>query len=292
MASVPEPVAFVLPGGATWGAVQVGMLRALIEAGIRPDFLVGTSVGALNAAVFAARPDHRGVADLASMWVEARRGQIFPLSPLALARWAAGRQRHVLDGSGLRRWVRRHVPFERLEEAPVPLHVMATDVEHGGPVMLSSGDAVTALVASCAIPGVFPPVAVGGRLLADGGASADRPVPQAIGLGARTVYQLSTYGRAPDHVRTWRGRALDTLDRRFGRPAGASPLAPPPAGGAGGGPPGRGPAPAMVHVLPAPPTTDLNPFSFRHSRPLMERAAELTAAWLGARDTRSGTAAG
>jgi NTE family protein len=275
MASVAGPVAFVLPGGAAWGAVQVGMLRALSDAGIVPDLLVGTSVGALNAAMFSAAPDGEGVALLDDTWCSARRAQIFPISPLRMARAAALRRGHLLDNTGLLRWIAAHLRFTRLEDAPVPLHVMATDVATRSPVVLSTGDAVTALMASCAIPGVFPSVAIGGRLLSDGGATADHPIPQALALGAATVFQLSTYGRRPEHDRALRGRILDALDRRFGRPPDpansteAALAAEPEAASVAG-----------VHLLPAPPTADVNPFSFRQSRHLIDRAAELTAGWL------------
>jgi NTE family protein len=279
MVSVTEPVAFILPGGATWGAVQVGMLGALTDAGIVPDLLVGTSVGALNAAMFSASPDVGGVAALTEAWCSARRSKIFPFRPTRVLRAAVRHQGHLLDSSGLRRWIGDHVPFELLEDAPVPLHVMATDVVALAPVMLSAGDAVTALLASCAIPAVFPPVAVDGRLLADGGTTADHPIPQAVALGAMTVFQLSTFGRRDPHERPLRGRVLDALDRRFGRP-------PDPANSTEAGLAGATPR-HTVHLLPAPPTTDVNPFSFRQSRELIDRAAELTADWLAGHDRRA-----
>jgi NTE family protein len=267
MVSVAGPVAFVLPGGATWGAVQVGMLAALTDAGIVPDLLVGTSVGALNAAMFAAAPDARGVAALGAAWGAARRPEIFPLNPLHLARAVARRQGHLLDNAGLRRWIERHLAFARLEDSPVPVHVMATDVDATAPVMLSAGDAITALLASCAIPGIFPPVTIDGRRLADGGSTANEPVPQALALGAATVFQLSTYGPRQAPVAPRRARVVEVLDRRFGRP---------PVPQTGGAPVPQG----VVHVLPAPPTADLNPFSFRQTGRLIDRSAELVSAWL------------
>jgi NTE family protein len=273
MVSVAGPVAFVLPGGAAWGAVQVGMLAALTDAGIVPDLLVGTSVGALNAAMFAAAPDAAGVADLAATWSSARRHEIFPLNPVRVARALARRQGHLLDNTSLRWWIERHLAFDRLEDAPVPLHVVATDVARTVPVVLSSGDAARALLASCAIPGIFPPVTVDGRRLADGGTTANEPVPQALALGAATVFQLSTFGPRQGPVAPRRARVAEALDRRFGRPPVPARLDV-----------RRGPGPHQaVHVLPAPPTADVNPFSFRQTARLIDRAAELTAAWLADR---------
>jgi NTE family protein len=295
MASVPGPIAFVFPGGAAWGAVQVGVLGALTDAGIVPDLLVGTSVGALNAAMFSAAPTAAGVESLAQLWCAARRRQIFPLSPVGTLRAIVRHQGHLIGNAGLRRWIAAHIAFERIEDAPIPLHVMATDLAAGVPVMLSSGDAVTALTASCAIPGVFPPVRVGDRLFVDGGATADHPIPQALALGAATVFELSTYGR-DDAASPLRRRLLQAADRRFGRPPDAAdangtrpPVGVPGVGHAEAGASAGRPDP-VVHVLPAPSTVDVNPFSFRRSRHLIDQAAELTAAWLAEHLDRPGAA--
>ena len=185
-----ERVAFVLSGGGSLGAIQVGMLQALLEEGICPDFLVGTSAGAINAAWVAGRPECEGIKDLNEIWCGLRRQDIFPLSPWAGALGLFGRTNHVVPSDGLRALIERHLPYRRLEEASLPVHVVATDLKSGNAVVLSSGPAVPALLASTAIPGVFPPVTIGHRELVDGGVADHTPISVAVDLGATKVYVL------------------------------------------------------------------------------------------------------
>jgi NTE family protein len=186
----PHRVAFVLSGGGSLGAIQVGMLQALFEEGLRPDLLVGTSAGAVNAAWVAGAPHRDGVKGLAEIWIGLRRQDIFPLSAWAGARGLIGRTNHVIPNAGLRALIERHVPYERLEDAEIPIHVVATDLKNGQAVILSSGPAVPALLASTAIPGVFPPVTIGRRELVDGGVADLTPIAAAIELGASQLYVL------------------------------------------------------------------------------------------------------
>src|SRR5215217_7012911 len=117
--------AFVLSGGASLGAIQVGMLRALYEREITPDLIVGTSAGALNGAYIASRPQASATADrLARIWRELRRGQVFPLTGLL---GFLGVRDHLVPESGLERLIERHVECRELEELPIPLHVVAVD---------------------------------------------------------------------------------------------------------------------------------------------------------------------
>lgn len=181
-------VAFVLSGGGSLGATQVGMLQALIDAGIKPDMLVGTSVGAVNAAWIADRPDSEGVHRLAEIWTALRRDNVFPLGWTA-AMGLLGRGNHLIPNGALRSVLERHL-YERLEQAHVPVHVVTTDLRSGQAVVLSSGPTVPALLASCAIPGVFPPVTISGRELVDGGVANHTPIAAAVELGARIIYVL------------------------------------------------------------------------------------------------------
>src|SRR6266850_3002594 len=119
--------AFVLSGGSSLGAIQVGMIQALMEAGVRPDLLVGTSVGAVNAAWLAGQPDMSGALKLAEIWSGLRRQDIFPLNPWAGARGLFGRCNHVISNSGLRNVLEKNLPYRRLEKAAVPVHVITTD---------------------------------------------------------------------------------------------------------------------------------------------------------------------
>lgn len=186
-------VAFVLAGGASLGAVEVGMLRALYEWRIAPDFVVATSAGALNGAFIASRPQTVETADaLADIWNGLRRGQVFPLNPLTGLLGFLGARDHLVPDSGLRRIVSRHTECERLEQMPLELHVVAADVVTGEELRLSAGPAVDAVMASAAIPAVLPPVSWDGRELMDGGVANNTPISHAVELGATRVYVLPT----------------------------------------------------------------------------------------------------
>ncbi|MFD8424569.1 patatin-like phospholipase family protein [Streptomyces sp. NPDC059466] len=188
--TAPEVVAFVLQGGGSLCASQVGALRALTQAGITPDLVVGSSAGALNGVAFAADPSIEGIDRLEALWLSIKRRHVAPISLRTLAMAVVGRGEAAVPSAGLRRLLRLRVGVGRLEDVAVPVHVVATDFETGAAVVLSRGDAVSALLASAAFPGLYPPVRVGGRRLIDGGVSADTPVLQAEALGATTIYVL------------------------------------------------------------------------------------------------------
>ena len=188
-----KSTAFVLSGGASLGAIQVGMLRALYERGIAPDVIVGTSAGALNGAFIASRPQTIETADaLGTIWRGLRRGQVFPLNPLTGLLGFLGSRDHLVPDSGLRRLLARHVERERLEELPLPLYVVAVDVITDEELRLSSGSVVDAVMASASIPAVLPPVRWGDRELMDGGVANNTPISHAVELGAEEIYILPT----------------------------------------------------------------------------------------------------
>jgi NTE family protein len=186
-------VAFVLSGGASLGAIEVGMLRALYERGITPQFVVATSAGALNGAFIASRPQTVQTAEeLGEIWRGLRRGQVFPLNPLTGLLGFLGTTDHLVPDTGIRRLVERHVERDRLEQMPLELHVVAVDVVTGAEVRLSRGSTVDAVLASAAIPGVLPPVRWEDRELMDGGVANNTPISHAVQLGAREIYVLPT----------------------------------------------------------------------------------------------------
>src|SRR5436309_67671 len=117
--------AFVLSGGGSLGAVQVGMLLAMADRGITPDLLVGSSVGALNAAYLAGRPGQRGVLGLAEIWSRLSRHDVFPTSVARAGRALAGHTNALADPQPLRRLLAANLPYERLQDAPVPVAVVA-----------------------------------------------------------------------------------------------------------------------------------------------------------------------
>jgi NTE family protein len=208
--SQPETV-FVLAGGGNLGAVQVGMLYALLEAGISPDAIVGTSIGALNGAFLAGHPGLRGVDELAQLWSTVHRPDVFPVRVRELLRGVIGHRKHLFDSIGLRTLLQRaDLGFEDLEEAPTPLSVVATDLHTGEAVILSAGNAVSALLASAAIPGVFPPVEIDGRTLVDGGVVANTPIAQAERYDPSLVIVLPT---VPNTLDETPGNAVAMMQR-------------------------------------------------------------------------------
>jgi len=182
-------VAFVLSGGASLGAVQVGMLRALYERGIAPDVIVGTSAGALNGAFIASRPQTVTTADaLARIWRDLRRGQAFPLNPVTGLLGFLGARDHLVPDSGLRRLITRHIEHSELQGMAIPLHVVAVDIVTGEELRLSRGPVLNAVLASAAIPAVLPPVRWEDRMLMDGGVANNTPISHAVDLGAERIY--------------------------------------------------------------------------------------------------------
>ena len=189
--STKPRVAFVLSGGASLGAIQVGMLRALYERGIRPDLIVGTSAGALNGAFIASRPQTVATADeLADVWRSLSRGQVFPLNPLTGLLGFLGARDHLVPAAGLKRLIRRHTEVELIEEMPIPLHVVAVDVLTGEELRLSHGPLLDAVLGSAAIPGVLAPIEWDNRTLMDGGVANNTPISHAVALGAQRIYVL------------------------------------------------------------------------------------------------------
>lgn len=197
--------AFVLAGGASLGAVQAGMLRALFEREVAPDLIVGTSVGALNAAFIASRPPTPATARaLADLWRSVDRGNVFPLNPLTGFFGFFGARDNLVPDRPLRKLVAANLEITTLEDSPLPLHVIATDLISGRELRLSRGDALEAVMASAAIPGIFPAVERGEHLLIDGGVANNAPIADAIELGAERIYVLPT-GNACDLAEPPRG---------------------------------------------------------------------------------------
>ena len=185
--------AFVLSGGGSLGAVQVGMLQALAEQGIRPDLLVGTSAGAMNAAWVAGNgTSSASLEALADVWRSLRRADAFPVDLRRVLGALLGRDAAVSSPDRLGDLVRRHAGFDVLADASIPVHFVATDLMSGRDVLISEGSVVTGVLASAAIPGVFPPVRLGDRLLVDGALAPHAGVTQAVALGAEVVYLLPT----------------------------------------------------------------------------------------------------
>lgn len=182
--------ALVFAGGGTRGAVQIGMLQVLAEHGFVPDRIYGTSVGAVNGAGFAGDPTPEGVERMARIWAGLDKDDIFPAGRLH-GPWAYFQQRDaVYSNSGLRRVIEEGVSFERLEEAAVPFEVVATSLVDGRERWFTYGPAVEAILASAALPAIFPPVEIDGERYVDGGVINNVPIRRAIEAGASRIVVL------------------------------------------------------------------------------------------------------
>jgi NTE family protein len=171
------------------GAVQAGLLVALAERGVRPTAFVGSSAGAVNALGMAAGGgDRAAAAGLAEMWASA--SELLAVSPAGALAGLLGARGHVLAPGPLRTRLTRQVRLERLEDAPVPVHLVAADARSGEPLVLSHGPAVDAVLASAALPGLFPTVRWDGAALVDGALAAAGPLSVALGLRADHVLVL------------------------------------------------------------------------------------------------------
>src|SRR5215217_3246083 len=181
--------AFVLGGGGQLGAHEVGMLRALLERGIRPDLVVGTSIGAINGAAVAAEPSPAAVERLARTWSGIERDDVFAGSILGRLGTLARTRTHLHDNASLRARLAETLPA-RIEDLAVPFQCVAASIEQAAEHWFSEGPLVDAVLASSAVPGILPPVAIDGEHYVDGGVVNSIPVGRAVALGARTVYVL------------------------------------------------------------------------------------------------------
>ncbi len=262
-------VAFVFQGGGSLSAPQVGMLRALTEAGITPDLVIGTSAGALNAVAYASDPSAAGLRRLENLWLTLRRRNVAGISARTIARAVLGRGDGLLDAAPLGRMLDTDLVAPRLEQTAIQAHVVATELLTGQPVVMSDGPTALALLATSAFPGIYAPVARAGLRLVDGGVSADIPVLQAEALGATVCYVLPAAG-SDDRKAPLRGplamayhalgHILESTSRRDSLAA-------------------RG----DVHLLPAAVSGATNPLDFRETRRLIDDGYRLALDWLAAR---------
>lgn len=189
-------IGFVLSGGANLGSIHVGMLQALLEANIKPDVVVGTSIGSVNAAYLAADPSLEQVERLRDLWCDVRARDIFPLNPLYNAR-ALFRQGAFFSPHRWREFLADRLPYRNIEESAVALRITATDYDEGRSVAFDSGSAVEAILASTALPGIFPPHRIGDRFYLDGAISEQLPLKVAIEAGAHTIYVMAVSVPSP-----------------------------------------------------------------------------------------------
>ncbi|MFM0339873.1 patatin-like phospholipase family protein [Paraburkholderia fungorum] len=260
--------AFVFAGGGSLGAIEVGMLRELLKRGEHPGCVVGASAGAINAAYFAGNPNVDGVAMLEALWCRIRRQDIMPFSMLGLLDMVLRRRPHLVEATALRQLLEKNLSFARVEHAALPLHIVATEMLSGGEIVISSGPVVDAVLASAAIPGVFPPVRIDGVDLVDGGVANNTPISVAVGLGATRIVVLpagfACALRSPPNSAIAQAMHALTLviarqlvrDLEFYTPR------------------------ADIYVVPPLCPLDISPYDYTQCDRLIDRAAEKTRVWL------------
>jgi NTE family protein len=249
----------VLSGGGNLGALQLGMLRALLEHDVRPDLIVGCSVGAINGAGFADEPTLEGIAGMETMWLELDKHDLLPsgwANAVALAR----RGEAIHDLSGLRGMAEERLRATTFEELAVHFECVATDVAGAREVWFDSGPLVEPILASSALPAIYPAVEIDGVRYLDGGIVNDVPISRAVELGARTIYilQVGSFMRSRRSPK----RPLDVVvqaywvarHHRFKRELDALP------------------PDVDVHVLPTGETPRMRFNDFTHSATLIARA--------------------
>jgi NTE family protein len=256
------------------------MLRALREAALTPDLVIGSSAGAINAVAFATDPGPAGLDRLEAVWMSLRRRNVAPLSARTLLAAVAGRGDGLVPNVALQELLGSAAIARTLDATSIPAHVVATDLASGAAVVLSDGETARALLASCAFPGLYPPVRVGGRLLVDGGVSADVPVLQAEALAATVTYVLPA--AVCDVAQSLPRGPLPLAYHALGQILGAA--------ARGDMAAARGP----LHVLPAPNSQAASPVDFRDTSRLIDEGYRLASDWLASRmmPTGTGTRAG
>lgn len=191
--------AFVLGGGGVLGATEVGMARALLEAGVQPQLVCGTSIGAINGAAIAADPTPEGARRLLQIWQALGGSGLLDGSLVGRLAGLVNR-RTALHGNGeLRRILRDHLPVETFEDLAVPFECVAASIERAREHWFSRGDLIEPVLASCALPGIFPPVRIGAEHFVDGGLVNSVPLDRAVERGADTVWVLHV-GRVEEQL--------------------------------------------------------------------------------------------
>jgi NTE family protein len=262
----------VLTGGGSLGAVQVGMIAALHERGIEPDLLVGTSVGAINAA-FLAGPGRWAdrVEELDRLWRGMRRHDVFVLDPRRWVRAATGADSALFSGTPLQQLLSAHLGYSHFDQSQRRLAVTATDLVTGEPLVIDQGPVLDAVAASAAVPGLLPPIDRDGRTLVDGSVGHPGSLAFADQCGVVDIYLLPAgYPCAAAPPRSALAVALTALTLLLHRQLIAEVVAYA----------GR----ARLHVAPPLCPLAVSPADFGHAGELIERAHETTSRWLEGAD--------
>lgn len=205
-----KKIGFIYTGGGSKGAVQVGMTKALLEFGVTPTLIAGSSVGALNATMTAFYPTPKGNEKLVKIWEEIQEESIFPSSKINIIQGLVNNE-YLFENKGVKKMI-GNIPSNKFTDTKVPLYINTTLLSNGNSFIHDKGSLKDILLATTAIPGIFPPIDLEGELHVDGGISMMAPLyfPQADKLDA--IYILDASG---EHLKGKNKRALDMLRKGF-----------------------------------------------------------------------------
>lgn len=192
----------MLGGGGAYGVVQAAYIHAALEAGFRPSLVVGTSVGSLNGAWVARRPDDKE--ELLRIWMGLDRLRILHFNPIRVVHKIARGPRGLCQNTIVPRLIKEHVEPLRFEDLALPLAVVATNLSRSRKHVFSSGDLGQAILASTAIPGIYDPIEIDGEFYADGGLSASVDLVTALEMGATEILAIDLTPAPP----TFRSRTV------------------------------------------------------------------------------------
>jgi NTE family protein len=211
--SPPGVTAFVLGGAGNMGAVQLGMLRALLERGVVPDLVVGCSVGALNGAAVASSPSLDTLARLEALWLDVSRRDVWPTGGAASLVHFLRRRPSINGNDGLRQVIERFLPGATFADLQLPFACVATSLDSGCERWFSEGPVAEPILASSALPALLPPVEIDGEQFIDGATVNVVPLAKALDMGATRLFvlQLKDLDAVPRRPR----RPLDVLLRAF-----------------------------------------------------------------------------
>jgi len=185
-----KKVAFVLGGGGLRGAAEVGMIKALAEAKIQPDLVVGTSIGSINGAIAASGPLGEMANRLEGMWSHLESSGVLRDGLMTRVSNLVRHRTHMHSNAAMRELLLKWLPHREFQELPTPFQCSAACIETSSERWFKSGPLIDAILASCAVPGLLPPVEVEGQHFIDGGVVNSIPISRALHLGATTIYVL------------------------------------------------------------------------------------------------------
>lgn len=188
---VTGPIALVLGGGGVRGAVEIGMVRALFEAGIAPDLVVGTSIGAINGAMIAKDPTLGVIDTLLHAWTSPEANAVYGEALITQLSRLVKTKTHMNSPRPLQDLLERSLGADvRFEDLAVRLQVVAASIERAAEQVFDSGPLIPAILASASVPGLLPPTRIGDEHYIDGGIVNSIPIEQAVNAGARTIFVL------------------------------------------------------------------------------------------------------